>query len=277
MPGGRKRPVLGVKYRAGVVGRAQADGVQQQDAVGERSLQRRRVDLDIAAVVDEPQLLGAPTLETAHTRESDSDSGSSSTFESCCSSSSSTCNSGRSQELPESCWNHEACRGGDWSGRPGHRCDICGRRSEFVGPTRGFDYNKDICGGCCSLSGSTEESDGESEESDGESEEHHLGAVGEKKACRGDWSGRPGHKCDICGRRSEFVGPTRGFDYNKDICGGCCSLSGSTEESDGESEESDGESEEHHLGAVGEKKSATAVDEGAEGCAEIRFAARDSN
>eukprot|EP00563_Minutocellus_polymorphus_P018542 CAMPEP_0197717180 /NCGR_PEP_ID=MMETSP1434-20131217/1808_1 /TAXON_ID=265543 /ORGANISM="Minutocellus polymorphus, Strain CCMP3303" /LENGTH=141 /DNA_ID=CAMNT_0043301669 /DNA_START=65 /DNA_END=490 /DNA_ORIENTATION=+ len=41
--------------------------------------------------------------------------------------------------------------GGDWSGRPGHRCNLCGRSSEGVGPRRGFDYDNDICGGCCDL------------------------------------------------------------------------------------------------------------------------------
>ena len=30
--------------------------------------------------------------------------------------------------------------GADWSGRPGQRCQCCGRRSENVGPRRGFDY-----------------------------------------------------------------------------------------------------------------------------------------
>lgn len=41
--------------------------------------------------------------------------------------------------------------GGDWSGRPGHRCTVCGRSSEGVGPRRGFDYDDDVCGGCCDL------------------------------------------------------------------------------------------------------------------------------
>mmetsp|Transcript_15999 Transcript_15999/g.34803 ORF Transcript_15999/g.34803 Transcript_15999/m.34803 type:complete len:142 (+) Transcript_15999:98-523(+) len=41
--------------------------------------------------------------------------------------------------------------GGDWSGMPGHRCQLCGRRSENVGPRRGFDYSDDICGGCADL------------------------------------------------------------------------------------------------------------------------------
>ena len=40
----------------------------------------------------------------------------------------------------------------DYSGRPGARCDMCNRRSEFVGPTRGFDYSSSICGGCYELS-----------------------------------------------------------------------------------------------------------------------------
>lgn len=43
-------------------------------------------------------------------------------------------------------------RGGDWSGAPGHNCDVCGRRSENVGPRRGFDYANDVCGGCCDIS-----------------------------------------------------------------------------------------------------------------------------
>ena len=38
----------------------------------------------------------------------------------------------------------------DWSGRPGHRCTICNRRSEGVGPRRGFNYEDDYCGGCVS-------------------------------------------------------------------------------------------------------------------------------
>jgi len=37
----------------------------------------------------------------------------------------------------------------DWSGRPGYRCNICSRRSENVGPRRGFDYENSVCGGCC--------------------------------------------------------------------------------------------------------------------------------
>ena len=42
-------------------------------------------------------------------------------------------------------------QGGDWSGRPGFRCEICGRRSENVGPRRGFDYRLCVCGGCTEL------------------------------------------------------------------------------------------------------------------------------
>ena len=41
--------------------------------------------------------------------------------------------------------------GGDWSGRPGFRCEICGRRSENVGPRRGFNYEESYCGGCCEM------------------------------------------------------------------------------------------------------------------------------
>mmetsp|Transcript_8867 Transcript_8867/g.24487 ORF Transcript_8867/g.24487 Transcript_8867/m.24487 type:complete len:325 (-) Transcript_8867:298-1272(-) len=41
--------------------------------------------------------------------------------------------------------------GADWSGRPGFRCGVCGRRSENVGPRRGFDYKASVCGGCCEL------------------------------------------------------------------------------------------------------------------------------
>lgn len=41
--------------------------------------------------------------------------------------------------------------GGDWSGMPGHRCQLCGRSSENVGPRRGFDYSEDVCGGCADL------------------------------------------------------------------------------------------------------------------------------
>jgi hypothetical protein len=36
----------------------------------------------------------------------------------------------------------------DWSGRPGHRCTYCSRRSENVGPRRGYNYKNDYCGGC---------------------------------------------------------------------------------------------------------------------------------
>ena len=43
-------------------------------------------------------------------------------------------------------------RGGDWSGRPGHRCEVCNRSSKNVGPRRGFDYANDVCGGCCEIS-----------------------------------------------------------------------------------------------------------------------------
>ncbi|KAL7429462.1 hypothetical protein ACHAXM_001701 [Skeletonema potamos] len=46
-----------------------------------------------------------------------------------------------------------------------------------------------------------------------------------EKANAGDWSGRPGHKCQLCGRSSEGVGPRRGFDYRNDVCGGCTDLS----------------------------------------------------
>ena len=42
--------------------------------------------------------------------------------------------------------------GGDWSGLPGHLCEVCGRSSENVGPRRGFDYVNDYCGGCCEIS-----------------------------------------------------------------------------------------------------------------------------
>ena len=52
-------------------------------------------------------------------------------------------------------------RGGDWSGLPGHRCEICGRSSENVGPRRGFDYINDCCGGCCEMSS---DDDGHTEE-----------------------------------------------------------------------------------------------------------------
>jgi hypothetical protein len=31
------------------------------------------------------------------------------------------------------------------------RCEICNRRSENVGPRRGFDYSDSVCGGCCDL------------------------------------------------------------------------------------------------------------------------------
>lgn len=43
-------------------------------------------------------------------------------------------------------------KGADWSGRGGYRCDVCGRRSENVGPRRGFDYSISMCGGCTELS-----------------------------------------------------------------------------------------------------------------------------
>ena len=46
--------------------------------------------------------------------------------------------------------------GEDWSGRPGQRCECCGRRSENVGPRRGFDYRQGVCGGCCELDKMTE-------------------------------------------------------------------------------------------------------------------------
>ena len=34
-----------------------------------------------------------------------------------------------------------------WSGRVSGRYELCGRRSENVGPRRGFDYVHDYCGG----------------------------------------------------------------------------------------------------------------------------------
>lgn len=52
-------------------------------------------------------------------------------------------------------------RGGDWSGRPGHRCEVCNRSSSDVGPRRGFDYANDVCGGCCEISS---DDDGHNEE-----------------------------------------------------------------------------------------------------------------
>ena len=55
------------------------------------------------------------------------------------------CVGGSDEEL------EEGGSGGDWSGRPGSRCEICGRRSENVGPRRGFDYANDVCGGCIEL------------------------------------------------------------------------------------------------------------------------------
>jgi len=60
-----------------------------------------------------------------------------------------------SYEMPAelNCFNNEEYGrgGGDWSGRPGHRCQLCGRSSEGVGPRRGFDYTQDVCGGCTDL------------------------------------------------------------------------------------------------------------------------------
>lgn len=41
--------------------------------------------------------------------------------------------------------------GADWSGRAGFRCEVCNRRSENVGPRRGFDYRDSVCGGCVEL------------------------------------------------------------------------------------------------------------------------------
>jgi hypothetical protein len=41
-----------------------------------------------------------------------------------------------------------SARGGDWSGTPGHKCEVCGRLSDDVGPRRGFDYSTHRCGGC---------------------------------------------------------------------------------------------------------------------------------
>ena len=41
--------------------------------------------------------------------------------------------------------------GGDWSGFGGYRCSVCGRRSDNVGPRRGFDYRTSTCGGCTDL------------------------------------------------------------------------------------------------------------------------------
>ena len=45
------------------------------------------------------------------------------------------------------------------------------------------------------------------------------------RATAGDWSGRSGYKCQLCGRSSEGVGPRRGFDYRNSVCGGCTDLS----------------------------------------------------
>ncbi len=41
--------------------------------------------------------------------------------------------------------------GKDCSGKPGYRCGMCNRRSENVGPRRGFCYRHSQCGGCFDL------------------------------------------------------------------------------------------------------------------------------
>ena len=48
----------------------------------------------------------------------------------------------------------------DYSGRPGARCTLCNRRSEFVGARRGFDYRNNLCGGCYELSDEDDEDEG---------------------------------------------------------------------------------------------------------------------
>lgn len=47
--------------------------------------------------------------------------------------------------------------GADWSGRPGQQCRCCGRRSDNVGPRRGFCYRTSYCGGCTDLPKMNEE------------------------------------------------------------------------------------------------------------------------
>lgn len=71
-----------------------------------------------------------------------------------------------------------------------------------------------------------DEHDEEDDYDETETEEEHEDLI-----CEGDeeeeddeklnWSGLPGGQCGICGRRSENVGPRRGFNYVDEYCGGC--------------------------------------------------------
>ena len=95
----------------------------------------------------------------------------------------------------------------DYDTSGGVRCSICNRRAEFVGPTRGFDFKRGMCGGCVELSG--EESGDNDDVPDIDWSNSYLS----------DSDGSI--RCEICNRRAEFVGRTRGFDYDSRICGGC--------------------------------------------------------
>ena len=77
----------------------------------------------------------------------------------------------------------------DFSGRPGARCQLCNRRSDFVGPTRGFDYANSVCGGCYDLS------DGEG---DGETCKGCGGNLYELPSEIDDYCGNCVEMCDAC-------------------------------------------------------------------------------
>ena len=74
--------------------------------------------------------------------------------------------------------------------------------------------------------GEEEEAGDEEEEGEENLEGLSLSAESEEAEEESDWdySGRPGFRCEICGRRSENVGPRRGFDYTVSYCGGCACL-----------------------------------------------------
>ena len=93
-------------------------------------------------------------------------------------------------------------RGGDWSGLPGHCCEVCGRSSENVGPRRGFDYINDYCGGCCDLSS---DDDGHTEEGFCRSCKKYITF----QSAFDSYCGNCVKYCQLCGRNEYDVSSTQ--------------------------------------------------------------------
>ena len=93
--------------------------------------------------------------------------------------------------------------GGDWSGRPGHKCQLCGRSSEGVGPRRGFDYQHNVCGGCTSLTDL--ESDGDGDE--GRCKECGEIIYGDNDTGEGEDFGYCNECADCCAICNEYLKP----------------------------------------------------------------------